>query len=121
MLFSLGWQMVCEGETWTRKPALKPDAWSSRQKEELKHTSVIKMENLMHERKKERTQEQNRNRKKQHTFVIKMENLMHERKKEWTQEQNTDSWLVGWLLNVPATCECISGTDLHRQFYVLPH
>ena len=25
------------------------------------------------------------------------------------------------LLNVPATCECISGTDLHRQFYVLPH
>ena len=28
---------------------------------------------------------------------------------------------VGWLLNVPATCECISGTDLRRQFYVLPH
>ena len=25
------------------------------------------------------------------------------------------------LLNVPATCECISGTDLLRQFYVLPH
>ena len=34
------------------------------------------------------------------------------------------SWiclLVGWLLNVPATCKCISGTDLLRQFYVLPH
>ena len=28
---------------------------------------------------------------------------------------------VGWLLNVPATCQCISGTDLLRQFYVLPH
>ena len=28
---------------------------------------------------------------------------------------------VGWLLNVPATCECISGTDLLRQFDVLPH
>ena len=28
---------------------------------------------------------------------------------------------VGWLLNVPATCECISGTDLLRQFYVLSH
>ena len=28
---------------------------------------------------------------------------------------------VGWLLNVPATGECISGTDLLRQFYVLPH
>ena len=26
-----------------------------------------------------------------------------------------------WLLNVPATCKCISGTDLLRQFYVLPH
>ena len=24
--------------------------------------------------------------------------------------------LVGWLVNVPATCLCISGTDLHRQF-----
>ena len=31
------------------------------------------------------------------------------------------SLFVGWLLNVPATCECISGTDLHRQYYVLPH
>ena len=26
-----------------------------------------------------------------------------------------------WLLNVPATCQCISGTDLLRQLYVLPH
>ena len=32
-----------------------------------------------------------------------------------------DCLFVCWLLNVPATCECISGTDLHRQFYVLPH
>ena len=29
--------------------------------------------------------------------------------------------IVCWLLNVPATCKCISGTDLLRQFYVLPH
>ena len=29
--------------------------------------------------------------------------------------------VVGCLLNVPATCECISGTDLLRQFDVLPH
>ena len=29
--------------------------------------------------------------------------------------------VVGWLLNVPATFECISGTDLLRQFYVLTH
>ena len=28
---------------------------------------------------------------------------------------------VGWLLNVPATGECISGTDLLKQLYVLPH
>ena len=27
----------------------------------------------------------------------------------------------GGLLNVPATSECISGTDLLRQVYVLPH
>ena len=31
------------------------------------------------------------------------------------------SVVVCWLLNVPATCYCISGTDLLRQFYVLPH
>ena len=28
---------------------------------------------------------------------------------------------VCWLLNVPVPCECISGTDLLRQLYVLPH
>ena len=28
---------------------------------------------------------------------------------------------VGCLLIVPATRECISGMDLLRQFYVLPH
>ena len=33
----------------------------------------------------------------------------------------TQRRFVCWLLIVPATCECISGTDLHRQFYVLPH
>ena len=31
-------------------------------------------------------------------------------------------WLVVWFLNVPASgYSVISGTDLHRQFYVLPH
>ena len=50
----------------------------------------------------------------------------------WRPEQpvfnqtKTKAWMVWrivvcWLLNVPATCQCISGTDLHRQFYVLPH
>ena len=28
---------------------------------------------------------------------------------------------VCWLLNAPATGQCISGTDLLRQVYVLPH
>ena len=31
------------------------------------------------------------------------------------------SLFVRLLLNVPATCKCISGTDLHRELYVLPH
>ena len=30
-------------------------------------------------------------------------------------------FVVCLLLNVPATCECISGMDLLRQVYVLPH
>ena len=46
----------------------------------------------------------------------------------YTDGSNTwDQWRWGftvyvcWLLNVPATCECISGMDLLRQFYMLPH
>ena len=34
---------------------------------------------------------------------------------------NAHGVVICWLLNVPATCECISGMDLLRQFYVLPH
>ena len=37
-----------------------------------------------------------------------------------TDRQRANSSFVGCLLNVPATCERISGTDLLRQFYVLP-
>ena len=37
------------------------------------------------------------------------------------QTQLIISVVVCWLLNVPATCKCISGMDLLRQFYMLPH
>ena len=30
--------------------------------------------------------------------------------------KQAEGLFVGWLLNVPATCECISRTDLLRQF-----
>ena len=39
----------------------------------------------------------------------------------YSHDKATVCLFVGWLLIVPATCECISGTDLLRQFYVLPH
>ena len=38
-----------------------------------------------------------------------------------TSHASDKGLFVGWLLNVPATCKCISGTDLRRQLYVLPH
>ena len=44
-----------------------------------------------------------------------------ERVRKREREREIEILFVGWLLNVPATCECISGTDLHRQFHVLPH
>ena len=44
----------------------------------------------------------------------------HEQEKE-EEEAEEECLFVGSLLNVPATCKCISGTDLHRQFYVLTH
>ena len=30
-------------------------------------------------------------------------------------------FVVCWLLNIPATCKCISGTELLRQLYLLPY
>ena len=39
----------------------------------------------------------------------------------WCCRLSARTVFVCWLLNVPATCECISGTDLLRQFYLLPH
>ena len=34
---------------------------------------------------------------------------------------NNACLFVGWLLNAPVACKCISGTDLLRQVYMLPH
>ena len=39
----------------------------------------------------------------------------------WSTLLQLHSCIVCWLLNVPATCKCISGTGLLRQLYVLPH
>ena len=39
-----------------------------------------------------------------------------------THTNHSFAWeLVGCLLNVPATCYCVSGTDHLRLVYVLPH
>ena len=40
--------------------------------------------------------------------------------KKWEKKKKKKKF-VCWLLNVLATCKCISGADLLRQFYVLPH
>ena len=37
------------------------------------------------------------------------------------ENSRVSSPIVRWLLNVPATCECISGTDLLRKLSVVPH
>ena len=39
-------------------------------------------------------------------------------RERWVQR---DCLFVGCLLNVPATWKCISGMDLLRQLYMLPH
>ena len=45
-----------------------------------------------------------------------MKEEAEEEEKKKGEEEEEVCLLVGWLLNVPATCECISGTDLLRQF-----
>ena len=41
---------------------------------------------------------------------------------KWLNEyQNLISLFIGWLLKVPATIKCISGTDILRQLFVLSH
>ena len=48
--------------------------------------------------------------------------IVKNRKYSFERERDIYIYLfVGWLLNVPATCECISGTGLLRPLYVLPH
>ena len=59
--------------------------------------------------KKERKQERKKEKKKK-----------KERKKERQTDRQTDMFVCR-LLNVSVTRECISRTDLLRQFYVLPH
>ena len=46
-----------------------------------------------------------------------------ERERGRERERKRERVCVGacWLLNIQATCECITGTDLLRQLYVLPH
>ena len=60
--------------------------------------------------------------------VMKMIRMrMKEKKKKEKRKNQKKRWrsrrkkFVCWLLNVPATCKCISGTDLNRHFYVLPN
>ena len=42
--------------------------------------------------------------------------LLSDRQTNRQTYRQTDSWLVACLLNVPATCKCISRTDLLRHF-----
>ena len=50
----------------------------------------------------------------------KKESQKGKKKKKEGRKGRDGVVVVCWLLNVPATCQCISGTDLLRQFYVLP-
>ena len=45
----------------------------------------------------------------------------HVSKQSCSYIQLSSNLFVCWSFNVPATCKCISGTDLLRQVYVLPH
>ena len=55
-------------------------------------------------------------------FHPQMEEFLHGNATEIGLGLMTMSMIVVcWLLNIPATCECTSGTYLLRQFYGLPH
>ena len=68
--------------------------------------------------KEEKEEEEEQQQKKTSRTRSRQEEEEEDKKKKTKRGR---SLFVGWLLNVPATGECISGTDLHRQFYVLPH
>ena len=53
--------------------------------------------------------------------TVHMHHVVNGSRASWTCQDHSVQQFVCWLLNVPATCECISGTDLLRQVYVLPH
>ena len=54
------------------------------------------------------------------SLLYKVTNSLQERR-TYNMATEASNVVVDWLFNVPATCECIKGTDLLRQFYVLPH
>ena len=52
----------------------------------------------------------------QDPIVVNCHEFMKVKIGRWERERD----VVCWLLNFPATCKCISGTDLLRQVYMLP-
>ena len=79
-------------------------------------------------RERERKKERKREKKKEREGVGR--EGARERQRQTERGGNRESPMqderdcllfVGWLLNVPATGYCISGTDLLRQVHVLPH
>ena len=52
--------------------------------------------------------------------TVERKNVCKKKNKKKVMEEIDKKEVVGWLLNVSATCYCISGTDLLRQLYVLP-
>ena len=63
----------------------------------------------------------NHTRNRQNKVGVDMTHHKKTIRKYHKQGPGLECLFVGWLLNIPATCQCISGTDLLRQFYVLPH
>ena len=68
---------------------------------------------------------------KSHPKVVNPRDIAGERKKKKKKKKKTFlptvyllhscMIVVWWLLHVPAACQCIAGTDLLRQLYMLPH
>ena len=66
-------------------------------------------------------QKENRNKEQWKAEKAKEENGQGKKKPAVKLLRFKGSLFVGWLLNVRAIYECISETNLLRQFYVLPH
>ena len=112
------------------KPDLdkKKKTKKKKQKKKTTKTNNNNKQTKQNKKTKQNKTKQNKTKQNKRQLVKPARENVDNRRFTRINEHNTGKWagrqkpaFVCWLLYVPATCVCISGTELLIQLYVLPH